>query len=431
MKRNPESLYSKNYRNKMFDPKTHNKSKKIVSSTRKTFFSGKKNFIQPKLTINQPKDMYEKEADAVADKIMRMEDEESLQTKISPLTVQRKCAECEEEENNVQMKGEGNRRVMTTAPPSVNKVISAGGESLDAGTKGFMESRFGHDFGNVQVHNDSKAHQSSAEINALAYTHGNHVVFGEGQFQPNSNSGKQLLAHELAHVIQQSESLPFVQKKDDWDFTPADYDALKKKKKDLRFGADSAWVPQKLKDNILATLKFVLTATRPARTAGISVLDFYHGHLTVPIKAVTTNLDKSISKFNAASEKLEQKGKGGGDVTTKNLGKFSKAMKAIEKLATPLVNEALKIKGATVIYHTYEYNTPSGMKAGDSTRNIKTDIDGSPAGYSPPDMDNASSYADDFRDVLQFAFLVDENGVIHVTVGTVYNLSRVTGTPLQ
>ena len=415
----------------MFNSKTHRKNNKTGFTARKTFFSRKNNFFQPKLTINQPNDIYEQEADAVADKIMRMKDVEMLQAKVSPLTVQRKCAACEEEENNVQMKGEGNTGGIITAPSSVSKVIGSGGLSLDAGIRSFMESRFGYDFGNVQLHNDSSAHQSSAEINALAYTYGNHVVFGEGKYQPNTNSGKQLLAHELAHVIQQGNSVPFVQKKDDWDFTPADYDALKKKKKELRFGADSAWVPQKLKDNILATLKFALTATKPARTGGISVLDFYHGHLAVPVTSVTTKLETSITKFNTASEGLEQKAKGEGDVTKKNLGKFSKAMVAIEKLATPLVNEAIKIKGATVIYHTYEWSGPSEMKPGDPTRNIKTDIDGTPAGYSPPDIDNASSYAEEFHDVLQFAFLVDENGVIHVTVGTTYNLSRVTGTPLS
>jgi hypothetical protein len=294
-----------------------------------------------------------------------------------------------------------------------------------------MESRFGYDFSDVQVHNDSNAHQSSAEINARAYTHRNHIVFGAGQYQPGNDNGKKLLAHELAHVVQQGNSSSTIHKKEDWDFTPADYEALKKKKKDLRFGADSAWVPQKLKDNILATLKFALTATKPARTGGINVLDFYHGHLAVPQKSVTSKLGTRISKFNTASEDLEQKAKGGGSVTKKNIGQFSKAMVAIEKLATPLVNEAIKIKGATVIYHTFEWSGPSGMKPGDPTRNIKTDIDGSPAGYTPPDVDVASSYADDFRPVLQFAFLVDEGGVIHVTVGTTYNLSRVTGTPLQ
>jgi hypothetical protein len=393
--------------------------------------------IQPKLTINQPKDIYEQEADAVAEKVMRMPDPKAeatfFQPKPIPLSsLQRKCSHCEEEEK-VQLKGEAIAGGGMSAPSSVQDVINSGGQSLDRSTRNFMEPRFGYDFGRVQIHNDPFAHQSSKEINALAYTHGNHVVFGSGQYQPDTNSGRQLLAHELAHVVQQNGSFLRIQKAEDWDFTPADYDALLKKKKDLVFGPDSAWVPQKLKDNILATLKFALTAKKPARTGGINVKDFYHGHLAVPEKAATKKLEASISGFNKASEDLETKGKGGsaGDVTTSNLGTFSKAMVAIEKLATPLVNEALKIKGATVIYHTFEWSGPSGMKVGDPTRNIKTDIGGSPTGYSPPDIDNASSYTDDFRPVLQFAFLVDEKGVIHVTVGTVPNLSRVTGTPLS
>jgi hypothetical protein len=66
-----------------------------------------------------------------------------------------------------------------------------------------MERRFGYDFSNVQIHNDSLAHQSSKDINALAFTHGNHIVFGSGHYQPNTNKGKQLVTHELVHVIQQ------------------------------------------------------------------------------------------------------------------------------------------------------------------------------------------------------------------------------------
>ena len=74
---------------------------------------------------------------------------------------------------------------------------------MDTDTRSFMESRFGYDFKDVRVHNDSLAHRSSAEVGALAYAHGNHVVFGAGKYHPKSDSGKQLLAHELAHVIQQ------------------------------------------------------------------------------------------------------------------------------------------------------------------------------------------------------------------------------------
>lgn len=88
------------------------------------------------------------------------------------------------------MKGGNGAAGAMNAPAVVHDAISCGGQPLDAGTKDFMESRFGCDFGNVQIHNDSLAHQSSADINALAYTCGNHVVFGTGQYQPNTNSGK-------------------------------------------------------------------------------------------------------------------------------------------------------------------------------------------------------------------------------------------------
>src|SRR5665213_3706318 len=81
-----------------------------------------------------------------------------------------------------------------------------------------MESGFGYDFSNVQVHNDSLAHLSSAEINALAYTHGNHIIFGKGQYQPQTSPGKKLMAHELVHVMQQGSSVqPFVQRFEGWE----------------------------------------------------------------------------------------------------------------------------------------------------------------------------------------------------------------------
>jgi hypothetical protein len=175
--------------------------------------------VQPKLTINQPNDIYEQEADAVAEKVMRMPDPKSESTFFQPKPVplnslQRKCSNCEEEEK-VQMKGETTALVGFAAPQSVNDVINSGGQSLDRSTRNFMESRFGYDFGNVKIHNDASAHQSSKEINALAYTNGNHLVFGEGQYQPNTSSGKKLLAHELAHVIQQSGNHGTVVQKDD------------------------------------------------------------------------------------------------------------------------------------------------------------------------------------------------------------------------
>ena len=70
-----------------------------------------------------------------------------------------------------------------------------------------MEPRFGHDFSRVRVHTDAKAVESSQSVHALAYTVGSHVVFGSGHYAPHTSSGRQLLAHELAHVVQQSNAL--------------------------------------------------------------------------------------------------------------------------------------------------------------------------------------------------------------------------------
>jgi len=75
---------------------------------------------------------------------------------------------------------------------------------MDTGTQQFMESRFGQDFGQVRIHTDGRAAESASAIQARAYTSGRDVVFGEGEYQPSSESGRRLLAHELAHVGQQS-----------------------------------------------------------------------------------------------------------------------------------------------------------------------------------------------------------------------------------
>ena len=165
--------------------------------------------IQTKLIINPPGDIYEQEADAVAEKIMRMPASAGtsfFKPKPQPVTtVQRQCAHCEEEENNnVQMKAGSAANGGVTDLPIIHDAINAAGQSMDTSTKNFMESRFGYDFSSVQIHNDRLAHRSSQQINAQAYTHGNHVVFGTGQSQPQSDAGKQLLAHELAHVVQQN-----------------------------------------------------------------------------------------------------------------------------------------------------------------------------------------------------------------------------------
>ena len=161
--------------------------------------------VQPKLTINQPNDPYEQEADAMADKVMRME-QPGIQLKpLSITSIQRKCEHCEEEEKKMQRKEmNGEEATGNNNLESYVASLSSGGQPLPNEVRNFYEPRFGYDFSNVKVHTDSIASKSAQSINALAYTSGNNIVFNNGQYSPGTDSGKRLLGHELAHVVQQS-----------------------------------------------------------------------------------------------------------------------------------------------------------------------------------------------------------------------------------
>jgi Domain of unknown function (DUF4157) len=89
------------------------------------------------------------------------------------------------------------------APRAVEQTLASPGRPLDPRTRAFMETRLGHDFSRVRVHDDAKAADSAASLDALAYATGQDLVFGRGQHAPATAGGQHLLAHELAHVVQQ------------------------------------------------------------------------------------------------------------------------------------------------------------------------------------------------------------------------------------
>ena len=93
---------------------------------------------------------------------------------------------------------------LSEVPPIVHEVLRSAGQPLDPATRSFMESRFDYDFGNVRVHADAKAAQSARAVHANAYTVGCHLVFRAKQYVPDNTIGRKLIAHELAHVIQQT-----------------------------------------------------------------------------------------------------------------------------------------------------------------------------------------------------------------------------------
>ncbi|MEK1888237.1 MAG: DUF4157 domain-containing protein [Phyllobacterium sp.] len=93
------------------------------------------------------------------------------------------------------------------APQTVDDVLDGPGEPLDGGARAFAEPRFGRDFSNVRIHRDREAQRSAADIGALAYASGNHIVLGRGAFAPETPRGMSLLAHELAHVSDRAERI--------------------------------------------------------------------------------------------------------------------------------------------------------------------------------------------------------------------------------
>ena len=163
-------------------------------------------FFQARLTVGSANDPLEHEADAVADRVMRMP-EQSF--------VQRKCASCEEEDK-VQRKSSTSFiqktgiQGGTVASDAVSNKINAskgGGSGMDSHTQSFMQNRFGADFSDVKIHTGGDAIQMNRDLNAKAFTVGNDIYFNEGRYSPNSDSGKHLLAHELTHTVQQGGSV--------------------------------------------------------------------------------------------------------------------------------------------------------------------------------------------------------------------------------
>ena len=214
--------------------------------------------LQTKPSVSKPGDALEREADRVADAVLRMPaPDERLSRqgdRPAPEAIQRMCAECSEElqdapgerlqrlpaeeieegEELLQGKFESVQRQPLEEIAEDEEVLSAkempgqtpqvtpgleaglaamrgGGKPLPESSLAFFSPRFGHDFSQVRVHSDPRAAEAARAVSARAFTLGRSIYFGQGQYQPESTHGKRLLAHELAHTVQQGQvmaSLP-------------------------------------------------------------------------------------------------------------------------------------------------------------------------------------------------------------------------------
>jgi Domain of unknown function (DUF4157) len=169
-----------------------------------------------RLEVSEPTDPSEREADRTAHEVMNGRlPETSLPTAYgSQPFVQRKCScgeagsqgeECKEcknkEQNKIQRWADGPSPKRSVSP-AVHREESYSGRPLEANVRSFFEPRFGQDFSKVRIHTDSESARSASSLQAKAYTIGSNIVFGKNHYRPSAESGRRLLAHELAHVVQ-------------------------------------------------------------------------------------------------------------------------------------------------------------------------------------------------------------------------------------
>lgn len=158
--------------------------------------------IQPKLAVNEPDDQYEQEADAVAEAVMRMSAADA-----PPDDDEQPNAPPSIQTTRLQRSGNDIPNVTPDLETNIDS-LRGRGEPLSAEDQTFFESRMGADFSDVRVHTDDTAAQTAQDLNARAYTTGLDIAFNEGEYEPDTEDGRQLLAHELTHVVQQGYSEP-------------------------------------------------------------------------------------------------------------------------------------------------------------------------------------------------------------------------------
>ncbi len=171
--------------------------------------------VQAKLKIGPVDDPLEREADRVADQVLRSPSAPGVQLAGAD-ELQRQMPEEEEEELQMMPKeeeeelqmmadGSGSRQPSPTLSSRVQQLRS-GGEPMSPSVRSYFEPRFGVDFSGVRIHRDSQAATTAHMLRAKAFTAGRHITFGEQQYRPETSSGRRLIAHELTHVIQQGKA---------------------------------------------------------------------------------------------------------------------------------------------------------------------------------------------------------------------------------
>jgi hypothetical protein len=382
------------------------RSNNFFEKSNKPFFNASP--IQAKLTVNQPNDPYEKEADAMADKVVQrlsnssisnsqnnstpffnksnsvvqrkcatceQEDklqkreeedtiqESSLKLQRKPIfesnaeppddeyNIQRKCAECEKEEKLQKKPSSPDSPTASSAVESSLNSSKGNGSPIPVTTKEQMEASFEADFSNVRLHTDSSAAHMNKELNAKAFTNGSDIYFNNCKYDTQSSQGQHLIAHELTHVVQQGHSgtLPNIQRLSNRDFgiTGLDPD-LAGVNNVIRFQAGSSAIPA------VELPKITTQATPAARDITLN------GHSSEE-GSVADNTTLVNNRITTVSNKLTNKGHTGLKRNNPNPtggegNRNYRGMRIVEIVDTP----ALGVPVPTIVPSCTTVSTPCG-----------------------------------------------------------------------
>mgnify|MGYP001814892789 CR=1 FL=1 len=161
----------------------------------------------PRLTVSSPADTSEREADRVADSVMRMPDSRQHRGAGLTDTVYRPGSRRFHEAVPGRLKAKqtpGAGRRITPGLAAEIHSLSGGGQPLSSASRAYFEPRFGRRFQDIRIHDDTRAGQLAVQLNARAFTIGRDIVFARGQCQPGSREGRWLMAQELSHAMQQA-----------------------------------------------------------------------------------------------------------------------------------------------------------------------------------------------------------------------------------
>lgn len=166
--------------------------------------------VRAKLAVSEPGDAVERDADAIADKVMRMPEPSPGKQKAGKPDVAGARGDEVRRKEAGNPPAEASQRGASASADNARELTGklGAGQPLDAATRAYFEPRLGRDLSSVRIHSDAPAAQAAQQISARAFTFGNHIVFAAGEYQPDSEAGKRLLAHELAHVMQNDNFAP-------------------------------------------------------------------------------------------------------------------------------------------------------------------------------------------------------------------------------